>query len=168
MIPKLIVMTTRRLPLASLLLLCVWRAPAAWADGVVYKCVEPNGSVLFTDTGRPGCKPLDLPDAIPAPPRKSGPARPAPSVSPAAFPRVDSAAQRARDSDRREILEDELRSEEKKLAELKRDFNGGEPERNGNERNYAKYQERVAQMRDDIARAEKNVEALKREIGNTK
>ena len=164
MIPKLIVMTTRQLPLV---LLCACCAPAAWADGVVYKCVEPNGSVLFTDTSRPGCKPLDLPGVIPAPPaRKGGAPRQAPAVSPAAFPRVDTAAQRARDSDRREILEDELRSEEKKLAALKSDFNGGEPERNGNERNYAKYQERVAQMRDDIARAEKNVEALKREIGN--
>ena len=153
------------MPLA---LLCACWTPAAWADGVVYKCVEANGSVLFTDTSRPGCKPLDLPGAIPAPPRKAGAPRQAaaPAVSPAAFPRVDTAAQRARDSDRREILEDELRSEEKKLADLKRDFNGGEPERNGSERNYAKYQERVGQMRDDIARAEKNVEALKREIGN--
>ena len=41
-------------------------------------------------------------------------------------------------------------------------------ERQGNERNYAKYQERVAQMKDDLGRAEKNVEALKREIANIK
>ena len=52
------------------------------------------------------------------------------------------------------------------LAELRREFNGGEPERQGNEKNYAKYQARVAEMRDNIFRGEKNVEALKREIGN--
>ncbi|HBI67691.1 MAG TPA: DUF4124 domain-containing protein, partial [Massilia sp.] len=36
----------------------------------------------------------------------------------------------------------------------------------GNERNYAKYQERVGQMREDIGRTERNIEALRREIGN--
>ncbi|HWW70345.1 MAG TPA: DUF4124 domain-containing protein, partial [Duganella sp.] len=74
--------------------------------------------------------------------------------------------QRARDADRRAILEDELKNETQKLAELRKEFNGGEPERRGDERNYAKYQERVAAMRDSISRSEKNVDALKREIAN--
>jgi hypothetical protein len=60
-----------------------------------------------------------------------------------------------------------LQTEEQKLAELRKEFNNGEPERRGDERNYAKYQERVL-MKDNIARTEKNVEALKREIGNLK
>jgi septal ring factor EnvC (AmiA/AmiB activator) len=94
----------------------------------------------------------------------AGRAAASPAVSPASFPRVDSVTQRARDDDRREILGDELRAEEQKLAALRRDFNNGEPERQGNEKNYAKYQERVAQMRDDISRSEKNIEALKREL----
>jgi hypothetical protein len=146
----------------------------AQAQTVVYKCVDPNGRVEFTDTNKPGCKVLDLPGFIagPAPAPRSRPpvtrqgGAPAPTASPANFPRVDSAQQRARDDDRREILNDELRNEEKKLADLRRDFNNGEPERQGNERNYAKYQERVAQMRDNIGRAERNIEALKREIAN--
>lgn len=147
----------------------------AQADSVVYKCLDKNGRVEFTDINKPGCKVLDLPGYIAAPapaPRaappvtmRQGTGRP-PTASPVNFPRVDSATQRARDDDRRAILEDELRAEEKKLADLKRDFNNGEPERQGNEKNYAKYQERVAQMRDDIGRSEKNVEALKREISN--
>ncbi|WP_198116564.1 DUF4124 domain-containing protein [Massilia rhizosphaerae] len=147
----------------------------ARADSVVYKCLDKNGRVEFTDINKPGCKVLDLPGYIAAPapaPRaappvtmRQGTGRP-PTASPVNFPRVDTATQRARDDDRRAILEDELRSEEKKLADLKRDFNNGEPERQGNEKNYAKYQERVAQMRDDIGRSEKNVEALKREISN--
>lgn len=85
---------------------------------------------------------------------------------PADFPKVNTSQQKARDDDRRGILTDELRDEEKKLADLRRDFNNGEPERQGGERNYAKYQERVAQMKDNIGRAEKNVDALKREIAN--
>jgi predicted nucleic acid-binding Zn-ribbon protein len=98
--------------------------------------------------------------------RQGGGRTAAPAASPANFPRVDNATQRARDDDRREILNEELRAEEKKLADLKRDFNNGEPERQGNEKNYAKYQERVAQMREAIGRAEKNVDAIRREIGS--
>ncbi len=147
----------------------------AQAQGAVYKCVDDQGRVEFTDTSRKGCKALDLPGyAPPAPPRASAPipavrppsGSPAPVASPASFPRVDTAQQRARDDDRREILNDELRIEQKKLADLRRDFNGGEPERQGNERNYAKYQERVASMRDEIGRTERNIEALQREISN--
>ena len=150
---------------------------AAAAQTSVYKCVDAEGRVEFTDSNRRGCKPLDLGYTPPAAPRASAPipgpalaavrtSSPPPAVSPASFPRVDNAQQRARDDDRREILHDELRSEEKKLADLKREFNNGEPERQGNERNYAKYQERVAGMRDDINRSERNVEALRREIAN--
>lgn len=150
---------------------------AADAQTTVYKCVDAQGRVEFTDTGKKGCKALDLPGYIPAPPERRGPApaaaRPnnapqaaAPTPSPTNFPRVDSSQQRARDDDRRGILTDELRLEEKKLADLRAVFNNGEPERQGNERNYAKYQERVAQMRDDISRTERNIEALRREIAN--
>jgi hypothetical protein len=148
----------------------------ALAQAQVYKCVDERGRVEFTDTAKRGCRALDLPGLIVAPPRHQAPARlagsaqrpaaPAAGPGPANFPRVDSAQQRARDDDRRDILNDELRNEGKKLADLKRDFNNGEPERQGNERNYAKYQERVAQMRDDIARTERNIDALKREIAN--
>jgi hypothetical protein len=146
--------------------------PGARAQTVIYKCIDDNGRVEFTDTSKRGCKVLDLPGSIPAAPaprtRPAVTARQgsAPAVSPAAFPRVDSAQQRARDDDRRTILNDELRNEEKKLVDLRRDFNNGEPERQGNERNYAKYQERVVQMRDSIGRAERNIEALKRELAN--
>ena len=165
--------------LLRLLLLAGLAAHEARADSVIYKCVDQNGRVEFTDINKPGCKVLDLPGYVastPAPaPRapavamRQGAGRPAAaSPNPAGFPRVDTATQKARDDDRRTILEDELRAEERKLADLKRDYNNGEPERQGNEKNYAKYQERVAQMRDNIGRSEKNVEALKREIANIK
>ena len=154
--------------------------PGARADSTVYKCVDKSGRVEFTDINKSGCKPLDLPGYIPAPPQSARSPAPAaspavtmrqgaprpPTASPANFPRVDTSTQRARDDDRRGILDEELRAEEKKLADLKATFNNGEPERQGNEKNYAKYQERVATMRDNIGRAEKNIEALRREIAN--
>jgi hypothetical protein len=154
----------------------------ARADSVVYKCLDKSGRVEFTDINKSGCKAIDLPGYVATPaPRIATPAAPAAprqqarsaptqvaSAAPApdAFPRVDSVTQRTRDEGRRDILNEELRAEEQKLADRKREFNNGEPERQGNEKNFAKYQERVAQMRDDIGRTEKNIQALRRELAN--
>jgi hypothetical protein len=166
--PMLMLMTSRLpVPLLLLSLLAGFGACAHAAETIIYKCVDEAGRVEFTDTNKRGCKVLDIPGTIPAPRRAEARARAAmPAAAPSDFPKVDNAQQRARDDDRREILNDELRSEEKKLAELRREFNNGEPERQGNERNYVKYQERVAQLKDNIGRAEKNIDALKREIAN--
>ncbi|HEY9238013.1 MAG TPA: hypothetical protein VIP10_04155, partial [Burkholderiaceae bacterium] len=78
--------------------------------------------------------------------------------------RIDPADQRARDSDARRILEAELRREEERLAAMKVEFNNGEPERQGNEKNYQKYLDRVADMKSAIGRKEGDIAALKREI----
>ncbi len=137
----------------------------------IYLCVNAEGRKELTDSRKgPHCKPLDLPGAaIPAPARSTARrSAPAPAVAPGNFPRVDSAEQKARDADRRAILTDELNTENRKLAELRKEFNNGEPERRADERNAAKYQERVAGLKDSIARAEQNVEALKRELANIK
>jgi hypothetical protein len=162
---------SRALAAACTVLLC----GGVHAQSAIYKCVDPQGRVEFTDTVKPGCKSLDLPSSYAAPARRAGAAPrqgsasvpvASPATSPANFPRVDTSVQKARDDDRRGILNEELRAEEKKLADLKTTFNGGEPERQGNEKNYAKYQERVASMKEDIARAERNIVALRREISN--
>lgn len=145
------------------------------AQAQIYRCLDANGRPLYTDTKVGKCQLIDTgyrsPPAasapIPAPRSSSGSGSPSPAAStPSGFPRVDTSVQRARDDERREILGDELRIEERKLADLRKEFNNGEPERQGNERNYAKYQERVASMRDEIGRTERNIEALRREIGN--
>ncbi len=78
--------------------------------------------------------------------------------------RVEPGQQRARDTDRRAILEAELRRDEQVLAEMLREYNNGQPERQGNERNYQKYLDRVAEMKMAIARKESDVAALKREL----
>jgi hypothetical protein len=79
--------------------------------------------------------------------------------------RVDPAVQRARDADARRILTTELRREEERLEQLKREFNNGEPERRGDERNFALYQQRVAEMRALIGRKESDIAAIRRELG---
>jgi hypothetical protein len=139
----------------------------------VYLCTDENGKKEYKNTGpTKGCKKISLPGitTIPAPVRKA--AAPAaggkPASTPADFPKVDGATQKARDNDRKQILLDEMKNEEQKLAALKKDYANGEPERRGDERNYSIYQERVATMKEDMTRTEKNIEALKREIGNLK
>ena len=49
-------------------------------------------------------------------------------------------------------------------AFLAREYNNGEPERRGDERNYQNYLDRVAQMKAGILRSESDVAALKREL----
>ena len=54
--------------------------------------------------------------------------------------------------------------EEGRLAALQKEFNNGEPERRGDERNYQKYTDRVAEMKLAIGRKEADIAALKREL----
>jgi hypothetical protein len=78
--------------------------------------------------------------------------------------RVSSDKQKSMDTDARRILEAELRKEEEALAGLQKEYNNGQPERRGDEKNFQKYQDRVAQMKAEITRREANVASLKREI----
>ena len=79
--------------------------------------------------------------------------------------RVDSAGQKARDSDARQILESELKKAEARQAELVKEFNGGEPDKQGAEaRNYQKYLDRVAELKASIARNQNDIAGLKREL----
>jgi hypothetical protein len=144
---------------------------------VVYRC--PGNPVLYTDqlTAREaqdrGCRTIDgapitiVPTARPRPPASAAPVAAAttPQASGGGNSRIDPAEQRARDTDARRILESELRREEERLAQMQREFNNGEPERRGDERNYQKYIERVGEMRAAIARKESDVAAIRREIG---
>ncbi|MCD6079330.1 MAG: hypothetical protein K0R89_3274 [Ramlibacter sp.] len=80
--------------------------------------------------------------------------------------RIDSGDQKARDSDARGILEAELKKAEARLAELQKEFNNGEPEKLGPEtRNHQKYLDRVADLKANIERTEKDIAGLKRELG---
>ena len=146
-------------------------APAQSSE--IFVCVGENGEKQFTNTGNvKTCKRMDVQPILTLPASRvqqtrsavQPSAEPRASVSPASFPRVDGDTQRTRDSDRRRILEDELKAEEERLAKLKSEFNNGEPERRGDERNFALYKERTQRLQEDIARTENNVRALAREM----
>ena len=90
----------------------------------------------------------------------------APSGSPAGSPRVEGSDQRARDGEARSVLQAELRKAESRQAELLRDYNNGEPEKQGGEaRNYQKYLDRVADMKAELTRNESDIAGIRRELG---
>jgi hypothetical protein len=143
---------------------------SVYADNDVYLCIGENGAKEYKNTGvTKGCKKVDVEGLtlIPAPTKRAAPVQTVSlksSSAPADFPRIDGGTQKVRDNDRRQILMDEMKSEQDKLAALKKDYNNGEPERQADERNYSKYQDRVTAMKEDISRTEKNIEALQREL----
>lgn len=152
------------------LLLVVPATVLAGSD--IFVCEDSLGRKTYQNTGGGrGCARLDVQPAlsVPAPrqPTRTGaeprPVQAAP-ISPASFPRVDSQTQRARDGDRRRILEDELGAEEAKLRALRGEYNGGAPERLPGERSDSLYRERVARLQADLHRTENNINSLKREL----
>ncbi len=153
-----------RLAVAALALTAA--AGASAQQDAMYKCVDEHGNTTFTNTGSTkGCTKLNVdPVVIPKLATPSSSARPQ-ATTPAGFPKVDPSTQRARDNDRRRILEDELRDKEAQLADLKREYNNGEPERQGNERNYQRYLDRRDKLKEDIARAENDIASIRNEIG---
>jgi hypothetical protein len=154
------------------------QAQLAAAASQVYRC--PGPPVLYTDAISPkeaiekGCRTIEgTPITIIQAPRPRPAATPAnggtasgggAAPRPAGDAKVDPNAQRQRDSEARRILLDELKKEEEKLAALQKDYNNGEPERRGDERNYQRYLDRVAEMKAAITRKEADIAALKREI----
>jgi hypothetical protein len=148
----------------------VLAAPALAQQGTVYRC--PGNPVLYTDqiTAQEakdrGCRTIEgAPVTVIQAPPKRAPTPAANGSAPRpADSKVDPAAQKARDSDARRILSEELQREEDRLAVMKKEFNNGEPERRGDERNYQKYLDRVSEMKAAILRKESDIAAIKREL----
>ena len=140
-------------------------ASAQSGDGVgaMYRCPgnDYKNTISAKEAEKLGCKRIEG-----APVTVIQMTKPRPSTATAASggARVDPVAQRARDTDARRILEGELRAEEEKLAIMQKEFNNGQPERQGDEKNFQKYLDRVSDMRAAIARKQTDIAALQREI----
>ena len=153
------------------LLLAAAAAPAFGADtpdsSVMYRCPgnDYKNTISAKEAERLGCKRIEgAPVTVIQMTKPRGAAGAVPSAANASAVRVDPVAQRARDSDARRILEGELRAEEEKLALMQKEFNNGQPERQGDEKNFQKYLDRVNDIRAAIARKQADVAALQREI----
>ncbi len=144
---------------------CVAAAPDS-----IFVCVDADGHKTYQNSSDGGsCRRVDgIVATIPAAelPRNS---RPRPTlragISPASFPRVDAGTQRLRDSDRRRILEEELRAEQDRLAQLQAEFNNGQPRPAADEApGSGRYREHVQRLYEDIERSQGNLASLRREL----
>ena len=89
----------------------------------------------------------------------------APAAGSPAPAKVNSSAQKARDSDARTILESELARAQEKLTQLRQEYNDGNPQRTALElRNPQGYLERVEQLKSSISRQEGDVAGIRREL----
>lgn len=156
------------LSISSLLL--AGSVSAVFAQERIYRCGGKEGAAPeyinnAKDAQSRGCRQIEggnvtVVQSLP----QSRPAVRVAAAAPAS-PVAGNDAQRARDSDTRAILESELKKAELRLAEQQKEFNNGQPEKQGIEgRNYQRYLDRVAEMKESIARHESDIAGLKREI----
>ena len=146
----------------------------AWAQDRIYRCGNEYTNNAAQAKER-GCKLVEggnvtvvegtRPAAAPAGGAAASSASKA-AASPPNAPRVAATDQRARDADARAILQDELRKAETRLAELRKEYNDGAPQRSALElRNPQGYIERTAELKAAVTRAEADVAGIKRELG---
>ena len=144
----------------------------------IWVCTDPDtGSKTYTSKPRNTrhCRSTDISSGA----ARAGVARAAPQPSAATGTRAAgtttartasdrpafTAESRARDSDRKQILQDELDSENRRLAELQREFNNGALVRRPEETDNARFAERKQRLSADLERTRINVRTLERELG---
>jgi hypothetical protein len=130
----------------------------------IFKCKSPDGHWTYTNDRREAekqkCEVVTRQVNV-APTPKAQP-RPAPGAFPKESPQ-DQASAKAR---QREILERELAQEQAALAKAQQELIAQESVRSGNERNYARVEERLQPFKDSVETHQKNIEALRRELAN--
>ncbi len=155
----------------ALLLGVVSLSTPAWSQ--IYRCVDADGKVTYSNVGNnKGCKrmQLDAPNTVSAPPARTTGRTPgaAANPTPVDFPKVSGDAQKARDNDRRAILEQELATEQKSLEQARKELAEQEAVRLGDEKNYQKVLDRLQPYKDRVAQHERNIQAINRELSNLK
>jgi hypothetical protein len=137
----------------------------------IYKCLDEGGRPLYTsdkkDTAGKKCELVSREVNV-------VPAQKAPAPTPRAgrrggesFPTESPSARASAKERQREILEKELAAEQALLARAKQELADQEATRGGDEKNYARVLERLQPYKDNVDLHEKNVEALRRELGNS-
>src|SRR5438445_12074023 len=137
----------------------------------IFKCRGADGHWTYTNDRREGekmkCEVVTRQvNVAPAPPPQRATAPAARGGRPSEFPR-ESASERTTARERqRQILEQELANEQSALAKATQDLAAPEAGRSGDERNYARVEERLQPYKDTVETHEKNVEALRSELNN--
>ncbi|MFC3626828.1 DUF4124 domain-containing protein [Vogesella amnigena] len=145
--------------IVTALLLATLAAPAC-ADAI-YKYVDADGHVTFTNVPRAGAKLI-----MQSPGSGSSPANPRkktsisqPQADSGGIPSIDSGTQKQRDQGRRRILETELANEHKALLIARGSLLEAQQKAGSKP-------EQLQRLRDEITDRERNISALKRELGS--
>jgi Domain of unknown function (DUF4124) len=154
-------MDARKLLVALALGSLATPAPAQLTE--IFKCRDARGHWTYTNDRRQAEKEKC---ELVASQINVSPAQKARPSSPASFPRESSAERAAGKGRQREILQQELASEEAALTKARQALAEQEAVRSGDERNYARVEERLKPFKESVESHQKNIEALRREIAN--
>lgn len=151
----------------------------ATAQAEIYKHVDADGRITYSNVKIKGAKKLDLEPADTSfgntPKSTSKNSDESKTATPSNFPKVDSNTQNQRDLKRKEILQSELDAEKQALARAKQAYAEGEsnPEvyqvRNANGttstfRNVPKFQEKMKALQAEVDAHQRNIDLLTKEL----
>ena len=151
------------------------------AHAEIYKIVDANGNVTYSNVKIKGAKKLDLEPADTSfgndtntdANKETKRVPKTRTATPASFPKVDADTQNQRDGKRKEILKSELDAEKLALDEAKKAYSEGEsnPEvfktKDGKTlRNVAKFQEKMKNLQANVDAHQRNIDLLTKEISN--
>ncbi|MGB7540419.1 MAG: DUF4124 domain-containing protein [Burkholderiales bacterium] len=143
------------------LVFLVLAAPFGHARSEIYKCPDGSGRPTYTnvkrDTVGKNCTLVSREVSV----VPSSPVRADRSSSGSESPA-------ARNENRRKILESELQNEEQLLADARQKLAEQEGIRSGDERNYARVQERLKPYEEAVDQHQKNIDQLRGEIARLK
>jgi len=145
-------------------------AASAQAQEPIYRCGNEYTNTR-PDAKAKGCKLVEGGNitVVPAtrqPRNGATKTNPGGSASSNGAAQVSASEQKARDSDARLILQEELKKTGARLQAIKAEYNNGEPEKRAEEtRNHQKYLDRVAELKASMTRAESDLASIRRELG---
>jgi hypothetical protein len=129
----------------------------------LWNCKDKDGRVMITsqkaDTAGKDCRIVSEERVNVAPAQK-------PAARPANFPKESATDRQTAKGKQRQTLENELQQEESMLADARKKLSEQEAIRTGDEKNYQRVLDRLKPYQDTVEVHQKNVEALKRELGN--
>lgn len=145
------------------------------AHAEIYKRVDANGRVTYSNVKIQGGKKINIEPAYKASGNKSsaeyGNRKKSYKSSPDKFPKVDNNTQNSRDAKRREILQEELNQEKQALKKAKKAYDEGaanpEVSRGANGktfRNVAKYNEKMKNLQATVDAHTRNINLLEKEL----
>jgi len=158
----------------------------AFGQSEIYKIVDPvTGAVEYTNQPKKGAvrmssgdtlseipignKPGKSKDSKAATARGTNTSASGNASAGTAVASVDAGTQKTRDGTRRQVLSDELASEEKLLSDARASYNNGHPTPLADEGvGSPRYVDRVKQLEKTLRLHERNVASLKQELANLK